>query len=139
MAEPVSATVVVPVATTQDERIMAILAHVLQVVGWWIAPLVIFVLKRDFRFTSFHALQPLFLQILYMLLMGMFMIVWFASFFVMMAHAPQAKGAAPPVEFFVLMPMIWLGWMGGWAGMFVLSMSFVIQTGPWELGGYPVR
>ena len=35
---------------------MAILAHVLQIVGWWIAPLIIFLLKRDSKFTSFHAL-----------------------------------------------------------------------------------
>ena len=30
---------------TQDERTMATLAHVLQIVGMWIAPLIIFLVK----------------------------------------------------------------------------------------------
>jgi hypothetical protein len=37
---------------TQDDRTMAILSHVLQLVGWWIAPLIIFLLKRGSRFVS---------------------------------------------------------------------------------------
>ena len=52
---------------------MATLAHIVQVVGWWIAPLVIFLLKRESRFVSFHALQALLLQIAYMFLMFLFM------------------------------------------------------------------
>jgi len=52
----------------QDERTMALLAHVLQLVGWWIPPLVIFLVKRDSRFVSFHALQPLLLQIIWMVI-----------------------------------------------------------------------
>jgi hypothetical protein len=44
------------VLITQDERTMATLAHVLQMVGWWIAPLVIFLTHRKSRFVSFHAL-----------------------------------------------------------------------------------
>jgi uncharacterized membrane protein len=51
---------------TQDERTMATLAHALQVVGWWIAPLIIFLIHRKSRFVSFHALQALLLQIVYM-------------------------------------------------------------------------
>ena len=38
---------------------MAVLAHVLQLIGGWIAPLVIFLVKRQSRFISFHALQVL--------------------------------------------------------------------------------
>ena len=53
---------------TQDERTMALLAQVLQIVGWWIAPLVIFLIKRESKFVSFHALQALLLQILQMLM-----------------------------------------------------------------------
>ena len=48
---------------TLDERTMAILAHMLQIVGLWIAPLIIFVIKRESRFVSFHALQALLLQV----------------------------------------------------------------------------
>jgi len=56
---------------TLDERTMAILAHMLQILGLWIAPLIIFVIKRESRFVSFHALQALLLQVLYMFLMGL--------------------------------------------------------------------
>jgi uncharacterized membrane protein len=45
----------ITLAPSQDERTMAVLAHALQVVGWWIAPLIIFVLKRQSRFVAFHA------------------------------------------------------------------------------------
>ena len=123
---------------TQDERTMAILAHVLQIVGWWIAPLIIFLVKKDSKFTSFHALQALFLQILYVLLMGVFMVVWIAALVVMVAHAPQAKDAPPPAGFFVVMPIIWLGWMGLWAVVLVLAIVFGIKAGRGEWAEYPV-
>jgi len=123
---------------TSDERTMAILAHVLQVVGWWIAPLIIFLVKKDSKFTSFHALQALFLQILYMLLMGIFMVAWIAGVLVMVAHAPQAKDAPPPVGFFVLMPLIWLGWMGLWGLVIVVAIVFGIKAGRGEWAEYPV-
>jgi uncharacterized membrane protein len=57
------ATPIDTVGATQDERTMAVLAHALQLVGGWIAPLVIFFVKRQSRFVSFHALQVLFLQL----------------------------------------------------------------------------
>ena len=93
---------------------MAVLAHVLQVVGWWIAPLIIFLTKRESRFVSFHALQALLLQIAYMALSAAFMGLWFVGMFVMMAHAPAAKNAPPPLGLFVLMATVWLGWIGMW-------------------------
>jgi len=127
-----------PAATTPDERTMAILAHVLQIVGWWIAPLIIFLVKRESRFVSFHALQALFLQIAYLFLMGIFMVAWMAGIFVMIAHAPAAKGAAPPTGFFVLMPLIWLGWMAFWAVMLTVAIVFGIKAGRGEWAEYPV-
>lgn len=61
------------------ERNQATLAHVLQVMTWfmpvgWIAPLVILLINRNSRFVRFHALQVLFFQILYdvLLVMGIF-------------------------------------------------------------------
>jgi uncharacterized membrane protein len=49
----------------------------LQIVGLWIAPLIIFVIKRESRFVSFHALQALLLQVLYLFLMGLGIVFWF--------------------------------------------------------------
>jgi len=62
---------------TSDERTMGTLAHVLQLVGGWIAPLVIFLVKRNSRFVSFHALQALLLQGLYFVLMMVVMGAFF--------------------------------------------------------------
>ncbi len=93
------------VEVSQDDRTMATLAHALQLVGWWIVPLIIFLLKRDSRFSSFHALQALLLQILYMVVMGAFVVLWFGAFFLVMAHGPKDSNAPPPA-FLFLMPMV---------------------------------
>jgi len=124
-------------APTQDERTMAILAHVLQIVGWWIAPLIIFLIKRESRFTSFHALQALLLQILYMFLMGVFMVVWITGIFIVVVHALTQKGAPPPTGL-LLLPLIWLGWMALWALMIVMAIVYGIKAGRGEWSEYPV-
>jgi uncharacterized membrane protein len=123
---------------TQDERTMAILAHVLQVVGWWIAPLIIFLLKRDSRFASFHALQALLLQLLYLLFLGGFMVLWFAGFFLTIPHTQAGQNAPPPPAFFVLMPLMALSWMGAWGLMLVVAIVYGVKAGRGEWAAYPV-
>ena len=61
--------------TTPDERTMATLAHALQLVGSWIAPLIIFLIRRRSRFVSFHALQALLLQIIHTIIVLVLMTV----------------------------------------------------------------
>lgn len=117
---------------------MAILAHVLQVVGWWIAPLIISLVKRESRFVSFHALQALFLQIAYMLLFGIFMVAWFAGIFLVIGNASTTKGSAPPTGLFILMPLIWLAFMGLWAAMLVIAIVFGLKAGRGEWAEYPL-
>jgi uncharacterized membrane protein len=92
---------------TQDERTMATLAHALQVAGWWLAPLIIFLTQRKSRFVSFHALQALLLQIIYMVLLAGFIAVWFLTFFLTIAQHQGDK--TPPVAVFVLMPLARFG------------------------------
>jgi uncharacterized protein len=121
---------------TQDERTMATLAHALQVVGWWIAPLIIFLVQRKSRFVSFHALQALLLQIAYLVLMVGFMVVWFAAFFGIMIH--HGNDNAPPPTFFILMPIIWLGFMGMWITVLVIVIIYAIKAGRGEWADYPV-
>ena len=116
---------------------MATLAHALQVVGWWIAPLIIFLIHRKSRFVSFHALQALLLQITYLILMGGFMFLWFGSFFVLMAHQ-QADKAAPSPAFFILMPLIWLGFMSMFVLVLVVAIVYAIKAGRGEWANYPV-
>jgi uncharacterized membrane protein len=124
-------------ATLPDERTMATLAHILQVVGWWIAPLIILLLKRESRFVSFHALQALLLQIAYVFLLVMFMGLWFVFFFLMVAQHPAAHGAPPPAMF-VLFPLVWLGFMAAWTLMLVIAIVYAIKAGRGEWAEYPV-
>ena len=121
----------------QDERTMATLAHALQVVGWWIAPLIIFLVKRESRFVSFHALQALLLQIAYLILMGGFMVLWFGSFFGLMMHQ-HGNNNAPPAALFIMMLLIWLGFMSMWVAVLVIAIVYAIKAGRGEWANYPV-
>lgn len=125
------------VSITQDERTMATLAHALQVVGWWIAPLIIFLVQRKSRFVSFHALQALLLQIAYLILMVGFMVLWFAAFFGIMIHQ-QGINNAPPPAFFIMMPLIWLGFMGMWVTVLVIAIVYAIKAGRGEWANCPI-
>lgn len=116
---------------------MAILAHVLQLVGWWIAPLIIFLIKRDSKFVSFHALQALLLQAVYVLVMIMFAILWFITIFATMAHH-NVPGNAPPPAFFVLFPLVWLGFMGTWLALLVFAIVYGIKAGQGQWANYPI-
>ncbi len=125
------------VPITQDERTMATLAHALQVVGWWIAPLVIFLMNRKSRFVSFHALQALLLQITNLIVMAGFMVLWFVMIFATIAHQSADKNA-PPIALFVLMPIVWLGFMGMWITVLVMAIVYAIKAGRAEWANYPL-
>ncbi len=122
---------------TQDERTMATLAHVLQLVGWWIAPLVIFLVKRESRFVSFHALQALLLQIVHVIVMVVFMVGWFILIFSTVILRPAAKNFPPPAVFLVF-PLVWLGIMALWLVMVILAIVYGIKAGRGEWAQYPV-
>lgn len=51
-------------APSSDEKILAILAHVLTLIGWFIPPLIIYILKKDeSSFVSQHAKESLNFQL----------------------------------------------------------------------------
>ena len=72
--------------------------------------LVIFLVKRESRFVSFHALQALLLQI-----------GWMVLIFSTIAMHPQSSDGPPPAVFFVF-PLFCLGWMVLWVGMLVTGI-----------------
>jgi uncharacterized membrane protein len=123
---------------TSDERTMGTLAHVLQLVGGWIAPLVIFLVYRKSRFISFHALQALLLQALYfflvMFVMGLFFVVMIAG----VLHQQAVQHNSLPAGFFVLFPVFWLGMMGWWVFMLVVAIVYGIKAGRGEWAEYPL-
>ncbi len=52
------------ITPTQDEKTMALLSHILSLVGWFIAPLIIYLLKKDESpFVAEHAKESLNFQI----------------------------------------------------------------------------
>ena len=105
--------------------------------GWWIAPLAIFLIKRESRFASFHALQALLLQIVYMVFMAGFMVLWFGSFFLMIARHAAEKSTSLPAAFF-LFPLIWFAFMGTWIVMLVIAIVYGIKAGRGEWAQYPL-
>ena len=124
-----------PTPVTQDERTFAVLAHALQIVGTFIAPLVIYLVKRDSRFVAFHALQAVFLQIVYMVIW----LVFFGGIMVLAITGAAGGGkSGPPPMFAVLFPIAWLVGMVSWATMLILAIVYAIKAGRGEWAGYPV-
>ncbi len=124
---------------TQDERTYATLAHALQVVGWWIAPLIIFVLNRRSRFVSFHALQALLWQACLIIVYGCLMVVWLGFIFSFAFRLPHGgPPSAPPPGLFLLIPLVWLGFMGIWVLTLVLAIVYAVKAGRGEWANYPV-
>ncbi len=122
---------------TQDERTIALLAHMLQIMLWWIAPLAIFLIKRDSKFVSFHALQALLLQAVYVLTIMAGLVLAFAVFVLAAAIAPGGRDGLPP-EFYFLMPVLWLSWMGMGVIVLLAGIIYGVKAGRGEWAEYPV-
>jgi uncharacterized Tic20 family protein len=130
-----------PLEPTQDEKTMASLAQFLQLFGGWIAPLVIFLVKRQSRFVSFHALQVLLLQVVHVIGIIVFVMVWimivFGTVFFSIAH--QAPGhAEPPIAFFLAFPLIWLVVIGYWVFILITAIVYGIKASQGEWAEYPI-
>jgi len=77
------------VAPTSDERTMAILSHILTLVAGFIAPLIIFLIKKDESpFISAHAKESLNFQItIFIIILGLFitiigiLLIWLVGIF----------------------------------------------------------
>ena len=124
--------------TTADERSYACLAHVLQVVGWWIAPLIIFLIRRESKFVAFHALQALFLQICYMVVTFGGVVAFMVATFTTIAISGTQNSQQPPIAIFVLFPFLWLLMMGLWVTILVFGIRYGIKANRGEWAQYPV-
>ena len=124
--------------TTPDERTMATLAHALQLIGSWIAPLIIFLIRRRSRFVSFHALQALLLQIIHTIIMLILMMLWFTTIFTIVFHQTGGKPPEFPPALLVFVPLAWLGFMGLWIGTLIIAILFAIKAGRGEWADYPI-
>ncbi|HKD92842.1 MAG TPA: DUF4870 domain-containing protein [Terriglobales bacterium] len=127
-------------STTQDERTMAVLAHVLQIVGSWIAPLVIFLLRPNSKFVRFHALQALLLQLLFLLFWGCVMVAYLAfllAFAGRIQHGSKEVSDFAPAVFLVIWSTVLFGW-GFWILGLLAAILYSIKAGRGEWANYPL-
>jgi uncharacterized Tic20 family protein len=125
---------------TKDEQTMAFLAQFLQIFSGFIAPLVIYIVKRESRFVSFHAMQALIWQIIYFAVVFLVMIVFFVGMFATILtqpHPPSGSQQPFTVAFF-LFPLFWLTFMGGWVLNLVIGIVYGIKANRGEWAAYPV-
>jgi len=128
------ATAVLP-EPTSDEKTLAVLAHALQLISGFIAPLIILLIKRESKFVRFHALQVLFLHIAYFVIMGGVLALCLIGVLVFL---PAMDAKQPPIGLFVLFPLVWLGMMGAYVVMLVLAIVFAVSAGRGEWAPYPI-
>jgi uncharacterized membrane protein len=125
----------IPLLPNQDERTLALLAHILQIVAGWLGPLIILLVRRDSRFVSFHALQVLLLQLAHLALMVAFFIGGFFLFF-LFALVPHSTVPSPfPFLFF---PVFMLAWFGPWVAIVVAAIVYGVKANQGEWAEYPV-
>src|SRR5215471_9211985 len=124
---------------TQDECTMATLAHALVLIGGWIAPLIIFLIRRQSRFVSFHALQALLLQILHVIAIMIFVVGFVAVMaFTVVGHVAGGQPNRPPVELFLVFPFFWLFLFATNITIIVMAIVYCIKAGRGEWAEYPV-
>ena len=116
---------------------MAVLAHVLQLVGGVIAPSVIFIIRRHSRFASFHALQVLFLQLIYMAVNGCLVALWMSGFLFAIVRSHE-KSVRPPTELLFIFPIVMVVFMVMWILTIVLGITYSVKAGRGEWAEYPL-
>ena len=124
-------------APSRDERTLAVLAHVLQFMTWWIGPLVIFLVRRESRFVSFHALQALIYQGLLFVARILMMGFWFALIFTdALVRVGRGKPSmVAPIAFVIVFGLFWVGI---WALTLVLGLVYGIKASRGEWAAYPI-
>jgi hypothetical protein len=125
---------------SRDECTLALLAHVLQLITWWIGPLVIYFVKRESRFVSFHALQALIYQgilfLVSMLMMGSWLALMFSG--MLLGEAAGKAWKAPPIAFFIVFALFGLFCLGVWVLTLVLGIVYGMKASRGEWAAYPV-
>lgn len=115
---------------TEDEKSLAMLSYILSIFSGWLAPLIIWLIKRESKFVAFHALQTLFWHGIYLVITMMGMMLFFITMFASIAGSAGRHGpAGPPVFFFLMFPLFW----GGWLVNLIVGIVFAIKAknGEW--------
>jgi uncharacterized Tic20 family protein len=129
-----------PAPPSQNERAIAMLAHVLQIFTWFVGPLIIYLVKRDSRFVAFHALQALMLQGICFVGGILMTIGWFAVPIAGTAleGGPGKSSNGPPVVVIVFLALFGLLSIGMMLLMLVVSIVYGIKAANGEWAEYPL-
>jgi len=127
-------------ALSEDEKTMALLAHILQIFTSWIGPLIIYFVKRESKFVAFHAMQALLLQIVLVVLTILCVMLWiFLLVVIVLTHTGTAPGnATPPFELIAVIPLLWFGMMAVGLANIVLGIVYAVRASRGERASYPV-
>jgi uncharacterized Tic20 family protein len=120
---------------SSDEKLLALLAHLLQLVSWFIAPLVILLVKRESKFVRFHALQVL---LLHLTSIAVVAIVMGVLVVLTLANIPVAETRGPPPAFIGSFLALYCLIATGWVLMIVLAILYGIKAGRGEWAAYPI-
>jgi uncharacterized Tic20 family protein len=126
---------------TQDERLIALLAELLQAFTGFVAPLIIYLVKRDSKFVAFHSLQALFWHVAYWILTMCAMMLFFVIFIFAMIKNGQmhpTPNSAPPLTFFIMFPLLWLMFVAGWVLNLVIAIVYGIKAYQGQWAQYPI-
>jgi len=95
-------------------------------------------MRKQSKYVSFHALQALFFQIAFGLLVLVLVIA--AVVFTVAGAAAQSEygGGAPPVFAMLLFGLVWLVAMGGGLATLILGILYGIKANNGEWAAYPV-
>jgi uncharacterized Tic20 family protein len=103
----------------------------------FLGPLIIFVIRKDSLFVKLCALQALLWHLIYMVLMGVVMMVFFVGIISSIGlHAGQHGGPPPPFVFFF--PFLWLFFMLGWVVNVVLGILSAVKANEGIWWPYPI-
>lgn len=122
---------------TNDEKTFALLAHVLGIFLGFVAPLVIFLIKRESKFVSFHAMQSLVWHVIYIIFIFAGLIFFFISLIATIGTAHAGRTDAP-LLFFGMFAFIWLFVACGWLVNMILGIVYGIRASKGEWAQIPL-
>ena len=116
---------------------MALLAHILGIFSGFIAPLIFFLVKKDSKFVSFHALQALAWHIVYFVCVFGAVMIFFVSMITSGVFADHSRGG-PPIAFLGFFGFFWLIVMGGAILNITLGVVYGIKANKGEWAQLPL-
>lgn len=121
---------------------MGLLVHILGIFSGFLGPIIIYLIKRDSKFVSFHALQCVLWHLLYwvaamVLILLVFVLLFVAGIAQIVQLSNQHGAGTPPFFLFLMFPIFWLTVVVFGMLNVVLGLIFGMKAGTGEWTSYP--